>query len=40
MMKEKMRKLMNRQQNEDIRDKRYVEYMGVGNPNFAKRCRS
>ncbi len=40
MMREKLRKLVNRQQNEDIHDKGCVEYMGAGNPNLAKRCRS
>jgi len=40
MMREKLRKLVNRQQNEDIHDKGYVEYMGAGNPNLTKRCRS
>ncbi len=30
---------MIRQQNEDEHDEGYVEYRGVGNPNFARRCR-
>ncbi len=39
-LQQDMMREVNRKQNEDIHDKRYVEYMGASYPKFAKRCRS